>query len=452
VSRRELAERYEAVAAQAYVDVITGLGNQRGFQDECERQLELVGRGHMSVSLVMLDLDDFKRANDSDGHAAGDELLARFARHIEGCIRRSDRAFRVGGDEFAIIMPATDTDGAEVVARRLLARALEPVAGKLSAMRTISFSAGISEAPRFGTTRSELFAQADAALYWSKRHGRTQVTAFDPARMAVAGRVSDELSASVATVVEQRQLRAVFQPVVDLSTGRILGYEGLVRPTTAAFSNPGALFIAAEAAGRTVDLDYACLETVAAAANTVPTECYVALNLSPRTIEAPEFNALALCRRLARLGLPVQRIVLELTERETIEDIDRLRQGLEACRALGVRIAADDVGAGNAGLRLLSLVAFDVVKIDLSLVQDALTNEPSAEILNALRDMASRRGAVVIAEGVETSAQLRLVRSVGIDAAQGYLLGRPGEPLAAATIDIQTLLESNRVARIGAAA
>ena len=238
VSRRELAERYEEVATQAFVDVITGLGNQRAFHDECERQLELVRRGHMSMSLVMLDLDDFKRANDSDGHAAGDELLARFARHVEGCIRRSDRAFRVGGDEFAIIMPATDTDGAEVVARRLLAMALEPAAGKLSAMRTISFSAGISEGPKFGTTRAELFAQADAALYWSKRHGRTQVTVFDPARMAVAGRVSDELSASVATVVEERQLRAVFQPVVDLGTGRILGYEGLVRPTTAGLPEP----------------------------------------------------------------------------------------------------------------------------------------------------------------------------------------------------------------------
>ena len=144
--------------------------------------------------------------------------------------------------------------------------------------------------------------------------------------------------------------------------------------------------------------------------------------------------------------------MLELTERETIEDVDRLRQGLEACRALGVRIAADDVGAGNAGLRLLSLVTFDVVKIDLSLVQDALTNEPSAEILGALRDMASRRGAVVVAEGVETSAQLRLVKSVGIDAAQGYLLGRPGEALTVDSIDIQTLLETNRSARVSAAA
>ena len=148
---------------------------------------------------------------------------------------------------------------------------------------------------------------------------------------------------------------------------------------------------------------------MAAAAASIPADRYVAINLSPRTLEAPEFNALALCRRLARLGLPSQRIVLELTEREEIEDLARLRRGLEACRSLGVRVAADDVGAGNAGLRLLSLVPFDVVKIDLSLVQDAVTHETSAEILATLRDLATRRGAVVVAEGLETQQQLKLV-------------------------------------------
>jgi EAL domain-containing protein (putative c-di-GMP-specific phosphodiesterase class I) len=305
----------------------------------------------------------------------------------------------------------------------------------------ISFSGGIAEASP-ATDRVELFSQADAAMYWSKRHGRTSVSIFDPDKHPLPSRVSADLTAAIARAIEQRSVRAVFQPIVELATGRVIGYEGLVRPTAHPFVDAGSLFAAAEGSGRTAELDYVCLETVAAAAVSIPADRYVAINLSPRTLEAPEFNALALCRRLARLGLPSQRIVLELTEREEIEDLARLRRGLEACRALGVRVAADDVGAGNAGLRLLSLVPFDVVKIDLSLVQDAVTHETSAEILATLRDLATRRGAVVVAEGLETQQQLRLVLAAGIDAGQGYLLGRPGEATDAQPVDMQALLSA----------
>jgi diguanylate cyclase (GGDEF)-like protein len=435
------------VAEQAYVDVMTGLGNQRAFQIECDRHLDLVRRGRLPLTLVILDLDDFKRINDTDGHKVGDELLAAFARIIEGCIRRSDRAFRIGGDEFAILMPGTNVDGAEIVTRRLLASALEPPVGNTANRRVISFSGGIAEATA-ATDRIELFSQADAAMYWSKRHGRTSVSIFDPDKHPLPSRVSADLTAAIARVIEQRSVRAVFQPIVELATGRVIGYEGLVRPTSHPFVDAGTLFAAAEGSGRTAELDYVCLETVAAAAMSIPADRYVAINLSPRTLEAPEFNALALCRRLARLGLPSQRIVLELTEREEIEDLARLRRGLEACRALGVRVAADDVGAGNAGLRLLSLVPFDVVKIDLSLVQDAVTHETSAEILATLRDLATRRGAVVVAEGLETQQQLKLVLAAGIDAGQGYLLGRPGDATDAQPVDMQALLSAER--RFGA--
>ncbi len=445
----ELQRKFAEVAEQAYLDVMTGLGNQRAFQVECDRQLELVRRRNMPLTLVILDLDDFKRINDTDGHKVGDELLAAFARVIEGCIRRSDRAFRVGGDEFAILMPATNADGAEILTRRLLASALEPPVGNSPKSRVISFSGGIAEATPKTDGRVELFSQADAAMYWSKRHGRTAISLFDPDKHPLPTRVSADLTLAVAQVIAQRQVRAVFQPIVELATGRVIGYEGLVRPTAHPFVDAGTLFAAAEGGGRTAELDYVCLETVAAAAASIPPDRYVAINLSPRTLEAPEFNALALCRRLARLGLPSQRIVLELTEREEIEDLARLRRGLEACRSLGVRVAADDVGAGNAGLRLLSLVPFDVVKIDLSLVQDAVTHETSAEILATLRDLATRRGAVVVAEGLETQQQLKLVLAAGIDAGQGYLLGRPSEATDGHPIDMQALLSAEK--RFGAA-
>ena len=175
----ELQRKYAEVAEQAYIDVMTGLGNQRAFQIECDRHLDLVRRGRLPLTLVILDLDDFKRINDTDGHKIGDELLAAFARIIEGCIRRSDRAFRIGGDEFAILMPGTNVDGAEIVTRRLLASALEPPVGSAASRRVISFSGGIAEATP-ATDRVELFSQADAAMYWSKRHGRTRSRSSTP--------------------------------------------------------------------------------------------------------------------------------------------------------------------------------------------------------------------------------------------------------------------------------
>ncbi len=404
--------------------------------------------------MLLIDLDDFKRVNDTDGHSAGDALLRRFARVIEGTIRRTDRAYRLGGDEFGVLMPACDADGAAVVARRLLAAALEPPRERGTAPgvapRGVSFSAGITSAPHLGVAQIELYRQADAALYWSKRHGRTDVTIFDARRhdLGQAAAASMDDAASVQAVLDERLLKAVFQPIVALTTGRVIGYEGLIRPTRSVFPDPGTMFVAAEACGRTLELDRACLETVAAAAAAIPADRFVSLNLSPRTLEAPEFNALALCRQLARLGLPSQRIVVELTEREAIEDLERLRHNLEALRALGVRVAADDVGAGNAGLRLLSLVPFDVVKVDLSLVQDAATRQTSSHVLETLQEISARRGAMVIAEGLETAHQLQVVRAAGIEAAQGYLLGRPAEAVDGEDVDLDALAIGDHVRRL----
>ena len=163
------------------------------------------------------------------------------------------------------------------------------------------------------------------------------------------------------------------------------------------------------------------------------------INLSPRTLESDEFSVPALLKMLQRNRVDPATVVLELTERESVEDLERLRRAVEACRAAGMRIAADDVGAGNAGLRLLSQVRFDIVKIDLSLVQGGAVRETSLEVVRTLRDLADRWGALVIAEGIETPVQLELVRSLGIAAGQGYLLGRPADAPTADAIDLDAL-------------
>ncbi len=436
-SRTEIRKMYEIAREDSMRDALTGLGNHRAFQEELDRELEWYQRYRVPVALLLIDLDDLKLVNDSDGHASGDELLREMGRLIGEVARYADRAFRIGGDEFAILMPHTDADGAMQIAHRLLERALQPRGGG----RPIPFSGGASACPQYATTRTQLYAQADASLYWCKRHGRASVDVFDPLRDSAASQeATNELSAQIAHVVNDGLIRPVYQPIVDLSTGRVIGFEGLSRPLPeSGFADPGVMFTAAETVGRTVELDLACLYAVIAGARNMPADQLLTINISPRTIEAPHFTTDALLAILARHSIAPERVVVELTEREKVEDVTRLQAALGALQRTGLRIAADDVGAGNAGLRLLSQVRFDIVKIDLSLVQEGAERDSSRAVLRSLRDLASRWSASVIAEGLETSGQLRMVRELGIAAGQGYLLARPMPEPSLASIDIDAL-------------
>ena len=442
---RTLEGAYDQARSEALLDGLTGLGNHRAFQEEIERQWSSAVRYGRSLSLVLLDLDEFKRINDSAGHAGGDLLLRRIGSQITGSLRRSDRAFRIGGDEFAIILPETDGDGAYVVMRRLLATSLEGESRRAGA-NALSFSAGIAAVPGSAHDRESLYSQADAALYWGKRHGRTSVTVYDRERHESAGidHKPAELSALVARVAASGAVRAVFQPIYDLVTGAPRGFEGLVRPLpNSGFNDPGTMFAAAEATGRTAELDIACLEAVMGAAARLRLPGSLTVNLSPRTLEMDEFSVQGLLRIIVRHGLDPRRVVLELTEREAVEDIARLRRAVDDCRVAGIRVAADDVGSGNAGLRLLSQLRFDIVKIDLSLVQGGARRDQSLEVVRTLRDLADRWGALAVAEGIETPAQLEAVRALGIGAGQGYLLGRPTEQPPTTAIDLDALVRGS---------
>jgi diguanylate cyclase (GGDEF)-like protein len=427
---------YELAREDSLRDGLTGLGNHRAFQEELDRELEWYQRYRVPVALLLIDLDDLKLVNDSEGHAAGDEMLREMGRLVREVARYADRAFRIGGDEFAILMPHTDNEGATQIAHRLLERALQPRSG-----RPIPFSGGISACPQYATTRTQLYAQADAALYWCKRHGRASIDVFHPMRdRGATQEATTELSAQIARVVNERLIRPVYQPIVDLNTGRVLGFEGLSRPTPeTGFADPGTMFAAAETVGRTVELDLACLHVVIAGAREMPADQLLTINVSPRTIEAPHFSTDAMLATLQRHGIAPGRVVMELTERERTEDMSRLQAALAALQRSGLRIAADDVGAGNAGLRLLSQFRFDIVKIDLSLVQEGAERDSSRAVLRSLRDLAGRWGASVIAEGLETAGQLRTVRELGMTAGQGYLLARPMPQPTMTHIDLNTL-------------
>lgn len=442
--RRELTRLYGRARHDALIDGLTRLGNHRAFQDELARQLETAKRSRTSLALLLVDVDDLKLVNDSRGHVGGDRLLEAVGRVASTILRRSDRAFRVGGDEFAILLPQSDVETGLAVGRRMLAAALGG-GGHTDTIEPFSLSIGVSAYPSPSSESHFLYRNADAALYWCKRHGRTAVVAFDPGRHGAAAdeRSVDELSRAIGTVLRTKALRPVYQPIYSTVTGRPVGFEGLVRPVDGApFADAGALFAAAEAADRTVELDLACLEIVAANAVLPDADAYLSVNLSPRTLESTLFRAGELKAIFHRHGISLDRIVLELTEREQVEDLDQLRKNVDACRRAGMRMAADDVGAGNAGLRLLSEIHFDVVKIDLSLVQGGVMHDPSHGVLRALQELATRWNASVVAEGVETGEQLSVVRQLGIASAQGYLLGRPTDRMEPLELDLDELTRS----------
>ncbi|MET1232956.1 MAG: EAL domain-containing protein [Candidatus Limnocylindrales bacterium] len=475
-ARDHFRQEYDRARLTALLDPLTGLGNHRAFQEELARLVADAQRAKAPLALLLVDLDDLKRINDERGHAGGDAALATMGRLLMTSMRHADRAFRIGGDEFAILMPNTDAIGALAIARRLLVAAVETAAlepsdaievsdarqrqdahdaPRAGAPETpddrvppeLSFSGGIASlAPETGDS-GQLFRQADAALYWCKRHGRTDVQIFDPQRHGAAGdaRTTPELAAAVAAVADRRLLRPVYQPIYSLATGKPIGFEGLVRPLPGSgFADPNSLFMAAEVIGRTVELDMASIAVVASHARDLGADQYLAANLSPRTLETDQFHAADLVAIFREHGIEPSRVVLELTERETVDDMSRLRESIAACRAAGFRLAADDVGAGNAGLRLLSQVRFDIVKIDLSLVQVGVLEESSRAVLRALRDLADRWSATIVAEGVETPSQLEVVHGLGIAAVQGYLLGRPGDRPRADDVDVDMLIGSVR--------
>lgn len=438
----ELREAYDRARLDSLLDGLTGLGNHRAFQEELDSRIAQARDDGQMLALVMIDVDDLKTINDEKGHAAGDDLLRSVAQIMRANLRRGDGAYRTGGDEFALLLPACDAESAEVIANHLLASALSGHHGRTGAF---SVTIGISAFPGPSADRHQIIHHADAALYAGKRHGRTNVQRFDPARHGIAedSRSLGQLEAAVVRVATEDLLTAVYQPIYSLTTGRIVGFEGLVRPAPeSGFSNPTSLFVAAEATRRTVELDVVCARAVLAGAGALGDERYLSINLSPRTLESDAFSVQEILALARRHGVPPSQLVVELTERESVDDLRQLQQAISTLRRNEVRVAIDDVGAGNAGLRLLSEVEYDILKIDLSLVRASATHGASEAVLRALGTLARNRGHRIVAEGIETADHLESVLELRYDAGQGYLFGRAEPTLDRPAIDLFELLSA----------
>jgi diguanylate cyclase (GGDEF)-like protein len=425
-----LVREHRLALENATLDGLTRLPNHRAFAAELRAAAGRAYRHGEQLSLVALDVDDFKFVNDRHGHRHGDELLRGVAAVLGGDARAGDRAFRTGGDEFVLLLPRTAEAGAQTVTAKLL-EGLEA--------RGIRASAGVA-ALRPGEDHVALHQQADAALYEAKRRGGHQVATF--------GEIADETSVTSAeaglalrTLIDLGDVECAFQPIWDLREGRLLAVEALARiPAGYGFDGPAEAFDVAQRIGRVRDLDVLCAtEALRRAGRELPGGVLLFLNLAPQTLDRDLRGGDWLRDAIAAAGLPLDRVVVEVTERVGARGA-AVAAAIERLRGHGLRIAIDHVGSGAGGLEMLRRTQPDYVKVDRSVVAAAGADMSARGVLLAVAAFATQTGAFVIAEGIEDDAALALVKDLGdrlgdgvrVDGGQGFGLGRPDPELPAA--------------------
>jgi diguanylate cyclase (GGDEF)-like protein len=427
VGGRRLMRDHRAVLHRATRDGLTDLPNQRAFQDELPAAVASAVRYEDPLALAVLDVDDFKRLNDQHGHPYGDAVLGRVAQVLREA-RPGDRAYRIGGDEFALLLAHTDAAGGRVLARRL---------SRQFAKAGIEVSVGVSGLRR-GLRAETLRAEADAALYESKRQGGGRSVHFDDIRERVVVMTPEKMEA-VRRLIEERRLTTLFQPIWDLERETLLGMEALTRPDPAyGLSGPEEAFDVAEQIGRVRELDVLCVESALSCAPALDPGVLLFLNLSPLTLDLDADGQVWLAPLVERAGLSPQSVVIEVTERfggRPRAVIKRLRR----LREQGFKTALDDVGTGNSGLEMLRRIDAEFVKLDRSIVAAATTEPGARAVLMAMATFASQTGAFVIAEGIEDEDTLEYLRALDesdlasgaiVRGGQGFGLGRPSPELA----------------------
>jgi diguanylate cyclase (GGDEF)-like protein len=426
----EAARQREHLRHQAATDGLTGLLNHRGTQERLRREIETAVSTGRPLSVAVVDLDHFKRINDSYGHAEGDKVLAATAAKLRSVVREGDAVGRLGGEEFVLVLPGVAGEAAAEAAERARTALGEIVVGR----RRLESSAGVASFPDDAREAAELLAHADAALYAAKHAGRRQTRRYAP-NLAARPSAADERSEVEALL--RRGVDAispVFQPVLELATGRVCGYEALSRIDGDPVRRPDQWFAQAHRVGLGAELEALALRAALAVPGR-PTGTFLALNVSPSALLAPPVAE--------TLPADLSDYVVELTEHELFSAEDSLEECLAELRRRGARVALDDAGAGYAGLQQLIRVAPDILKIDRSLVHGAHSDASRYALLEALVSFAGTTGAAVCGEGVEDLADLAALADLDATYAQGYALARPASgwpglsPDVAATADVR---------------
>jgi diguanylate cyclase (GGDEF)-like protein len=407
----------QRLRVQAYTDVLTGLPNRAAF---AQRMTDLAELEDATPSLVFLDLDRFKVVNDTLGHALGDELLIATAERLRSCLHEHEEIFRLGGDEFTVLS-AGATSSTPETAYRMLAALAQPfyIGGK---ELYTGASLGVAQA-NHRSEIPELMAWADTAMYHAKDGGRNTVRVFHPSMSDKGLRLT--LSNDLTRALKNDELYVVFQGIVDLRSGAIVGAEALIRwthPERGSLS-PSEFIPFAEETGQIVSIGRWVLHEACRVAASWPTLPFVTVNVTPTEIERDDFVA-SVRTTLVTTGLNPQRLWLEITERTGGGDLAVLRSRLSELADLGVRVALDDFGTGWSSLTHLHKLPVRMIKIDREMTSDVPGSTAdklasSVVVLGRQLDMTS------VAEGIETPGQLARMQELGCDLGQGFHLGLP---------------------------
>ena len=426
------------IAHMAHYDALTDLPNRVLFRERLDHELKNASPSRQ-LAVFYIDIDEFKRINDSLGHPIGDELLKAVAGRLGSCVAAGDVVARLGGDEFAIIRTAIErpADTMDLITR--IYQAIREPYECFGHLLTTDASIGIARAPQDGTDLDQLLKNADLAMYEAKADGRRTYRFFEPgmgARMHALRMLELDLRQAIA----DGEFEIVYQPLVNLGDSRVTGCEALLgwRHQLRGMISPAEFIPVAEETGMINELGDWVLNKACSEAASWPDDVRVAVNVSPVQFRSPAFS-LKVVRALANSGLPARRLELEITEAVLIRDDDAALAMLYHLRGLGVRIALDDFGTGYSSLSYLQRFPFDKIKIDRCFIKDVAEPDGSACIVQAIVNIASARHMMTTAEGVETEAQLDALRGLECTEMQGYLFSKP---LSAA--DIKSILTPDR--------
>ena len=438
----DITERKRAEARLAFMaqhDGLTGLPNRNLLRQQMDDILLHTRRSAEKVAVLVLGLDNFKAVNDTLGHGIGDKLLRGVAKRLRSTLREEDMLARLNSDEFAIIQSGlTRPEDAVLLSRRLLEAIADPYLLDGHSV-VIGASIGIAMAPGDGDESEKLLKNADMALSRAKNDSRGTFSFFE-AGMDARAQSRRKIEIDLRDAIQNDVLMPHYQPLVDLATGRITGFEALVRwphPERGMVS-PAEFIPVAEETGLINPLGVLMLRRACADAALWPDDVRVAVNLSPLQFRVGNLLSLVM-DVLKQTGLPARRLELEITETLLLEKSSQVLATLHALRALGVRISMDDFGTGYSSLSYLRSFPFDKIKIDQSFVRDLGANRDAQAIVRSIISLGMGLGVTITAEGVETEAELSCLRTEGCHEGQGFLFSR-----ARPNAEIVALLKAQR--------
>lgn len=428
----------QALADLANNDPLTQLPNRRWLMNFLPAAIRRAERGRGKLALMFIDLDNFKGVNDTIGHPAGDEVLVQASTRVRETVRASDYVVRLGGDEFTVVLDNADSHEAVArIASELIARLSEPypVAGTM--ISTVSASIGISLFPEDGNDSETLIKHADVAMYAAKADGKSRYHFYDP-------KLSDELirkmniESALRDAIERDEFLMYYQPRVSASTGRLCSIEALLRwqHPERGLMMPGSFITTAEEAGLINPIGERVVQKVVAqiaqwreqGMNLVP----VSINVSPRQLQQGKVAA-CIARALNTYQVPANLVEIEVTESAMVDRGAATSAELDALRAMGIRLMIDDFGIGYSSLAQLHRLDVDVLKVDQAFTHSLAAGSEGEQLYRAIVSMADALDMHVVAEGVETVEQLRLLQAIGCDEIQGHIIApaMPPEQMAA---------------------